>query len=234
MLFTAILRAFSVNVTVTPTIEYGYHNFFFVLTLIISLVFIGVSFLLHRQVYRPWLKLIQSPGNLPSDFYKEFGLAATLFNVGTIGLFSLVLVVGLNFRLSGPMLAGIYTFMAFGSYGKHTRNSMPVIVGLLLAGTMMPYLNESSSLALTNVGPSIAVFFVTALAPISGKFGIVFGIIAGFIHLVIAPQALALQGGFDLYNNGFTAGLVAGIIAVLAQNINLKMPFPKWARNTRH
>jgi hypothetical protein len=34
---------------------------------------------------------------------------------------------------------------------------------------------------------------------------------------LIAPQALALQGGFDLYNNGFTAGLVAGIVVVIAQ-----------------
>jgi hypothetical protein len=58
---------------------------------------------------------------------------------------------------------------------------------------------------------------VTALAPVAGKFGVFYGLLAGFIHLLIAPQALALQGGFDLYNNGFTAGLVAGIVVVIAQ-----------------
>jgi hypothetical protein len=58
---------------------------------------------------------------------------------------------------------------------------------------------------------------VTALAPVAGKFGVFYGLLAGFIHLLIAPQAFALQGGFDLYNNGFTAGLVAGIVVVIAQ-----------------
>jgi hypothetical protein len=166
-------------------------------------------------VYRPWLRLIQSPGNLPTDFYKDFGLAATLFNVGTIGLLSLFLVIALNFPLSGPMVAGIFTFMAFGSYGKHIRNALPVITGLILASAIPGF-------SLINLGPSIAVFFVTALAPVAGKFGLFYGLLAGFLHLLIAPQALALQGGFDLYNNGFTAGLVAGIVVVIAQ----QFPFP--------
>jgi hypothetical protein len=52
--------------------------------------------------------------------------------------------------------------------------------------------------------------------------GAVVGLLAGFMHLLIAPQALALQGGFDLYNNGFTAGLVAGLVVVISQ----QFPFP--------
>jgi hypothetical protein len=215
MLFTSILKAFNVNVSVVQTLTFAYHNFLFWFVFILSVSLIGVAFLLHRQVYRPWLRLIQSPGNLPSDFYKEFGLAATLFNVGTIGLFSLLLLVSLSFSLSGPMIAGIFTFMAFGSYGKHIQNSLPIMTGLIIA-SMIP------GFSLTNLGPSIAVFFVTALAPVAGKFGLIYGLLAGFIHLLIAPQALELQGGFDLYNNGFTAGLVAGLVVVVAQ----QFPFP--------
>ena len=234
MLFTAIFRAVGITIDIQAIITYDFHTFFFWFTLIISLLLLGLSFLLHRQVYRPWLRLIQSPGNLPSDFYKEFGLAATLFNVGTIGLFSLLLVISLNFRLSGPMLAGIYTFMAFGSYGKHIRNSAPVILGLIFASTLIPIWNPNSIYGLTNIGPSIAVFFVTALAPVGGKFGLVFGFIAGFIHLLIAPLALQLQGGFDLYNNGFTAGLVAGIVVVIAQNLPVpSFSIARWLVNRR-
>jgi hypothetical protein len=223
MIFTAILRGFAINISVPTLVSFDFHSFFFWLTLIISIALIGVAFLLHRQVYRPWLRLIQSPGNLPSDFYKEYGLAATLFNIGTIGLFSLILVLSFNFKISGPMIAGIYTFMAFGSYGKHIRNASPVMVGLMIASWIPGY-------SLTNIGPSIALFFVTALAPVAGKFGIVYGLIAGFLHLLIAPQALFLQGGFDLYNNGFTAGLVAGVIVVVAQNIHLPV---LWKRRTK-
>ena len=219
MLFSSILKAFNVNVSVALTLTFSYHSTLLWFTFILSIGLIGLAFILHRQVYRPWLKLIQSPGNLPTDFYKEFGLAATLFNVGTLGLFSFILVIVFNFPLSGPMVAGIFTFMAFGSYGKHLVNALPVMTGLILA-SMLP------GFSLTNLGPSIAVFFVTALAPVAGKFGIFYGVLAGFIHLLIAPQALALQGGFDLYNNGFTAGLVAGIVVVIAQ----QFPFPTLSR----
>jgi hypothetical protein len=210
MLFTGFLKAFNVEVSVPQTVTFAYHTTLLWFVFILSIGLIGVSFFLHRQVYRPWLKLLQSPGNLPSDFYKEFGLAATLFNVGTIGLFSFILVIVLNFQLSGPMIAGVFTFMAFGSYGKHIKNVSPVITGLIIASLIPGF-------SLTNLGPSIAVFFVTALAPVGGKFGVFYGMLAGFIHLLIAPQAFALQGGFDLYNNGFTAGLVAGIVVVIAQ-----------------
>jgi hypothetical protein len=215
MLFTGFLNAFNVEVSVIQTLTFAYHTTFLWFIFILSIGLIGVGFILHRQVYRPWLKLLQSPGNLPSDFYKDFGLAATLFNVGTIGLFSFMLVIVLNFQLSGPMIAGVFTFMAFGSYGKHIQNALPVITGLIIASLIPGF-------SLTNLGPSIAVFFVTALAPVGGKFGVFYGMLAGFIHLLIAPQAFALQGGFDLYNNGFTAGLVAGIVVVVAQ----QFPFP--------
>jgi len=210
MLFTSVLKAFNINVSVPLTLTFAYHANLLWLVFVVSISLIGGAFILHRQVYRPWLRLIQSPGNLPTDFYKDFGLAATLFNVGTIGILSLTLVITLNFPLSGPMVAGIFTFMAFGSYGKHIRNALPVITGLIIA-SMIP------GFSLINLGPSIAVFFVTALAPVAGKFGVFYGLLAGFLHLLIAPHALTLQGGFDLYNNGFTAGLVAGIVVVVAQ-----------------
>ncbi|MEY3431900.1 MAG: hypothetical protein RIS53_798 [Bacillota bacterium] len=215
MLFTAILKAFQIDVSVPTTLTFAFHEVLFWFILSLSIALIGSSFLIHRQVYKPWLRLLQSPGNLPSDFYKDFGFAATLFNVGSIGMLSLILLTIYNIPLSGPIVAGILTFMAFGSYGKHIVNSLPVIVGLTLASSIQGF-------SLTLPGPSIALLFVTALAPVSGKFGIFYGLLAGFIHLLVAPQAFALQGGFDLYNNGFTAGLVAGVVVVIAQQFPIR------------
>ena len=220
MLFTAILRAFQIDVSVPTTLTFAFHDLLFWFISSISIVLIGSSFLIHRQAYKPWLRLLQSPGNLPSDFYKDFGLAATLLNVGSIGILSLVLLTVYNIPLSGPIVAGVLTFMAFGAYGKHVLNSLPVIVGLVLASSIQGF-------SLTLPGPSIALLFVTALAPVSGKFGIFYGVLAGFIHLLVAPQAFGLQGGFDLYNNGFTAGLVAGIVVVIAQQFPI-LPMNQW------
>jgi hypothetical protein len=43
--------------------------------------------------------------------------------------------------------------------------------------------------------------------------------IAGFMHICLTPLALTFQGGFDLYNNGFSAGFVAAILSVVCENI---------------
>jgi hypothetical protein len=226
MIFAGILRAFNVPLVVADTTTFAYHNFLFWELLTLSVLTMLLAILLDRRVYNKWFKLLHSPGNIPSDYVKDYGVAATLFNIGSLGVFSVLILVIFNLKISGPMMAAMFTLIAFGSYGKHMVNSTPVMGGLLLA-TLIP------AYSLTNLGPSIALFFVTALAPVAGKFGLIYGIIAGFLHLLISPYALMLQGGFDLYNNGFTAGLVAGVVVVIAQNFPLKLSSIKFKKHKK-
>lgn len=217
MLITAILKTFSFPVEVPTTTTTEYHWFLFGLIGVISLILIIVMYVIDRTILRKWVMLLREPGNLPSDFIKSNGMLVTLFNIGTIGIFSLLTLLTFNLQISGPMMAAILTFMGFGAYGKHIQNALPVMTGVVLASSL-------PNLSLTLLGPSIGIFFVTAIAPIAGKYGFVYGVIAGFLHLILKPYALQAQGGFDLYNNGFTAGLVAGLIVVLAQQFPLRFP----------
>ena len=59
---------------------------------------------------------------------------------------------------------------------------------------------------------AISGLFGTALAPISGVFGPVAGIIAGWLHLAVVQNVGLVHGGLNLYNNGFSAGIVAGFL----------------------
>jgi hypothetical protein len=224
MVFAAVIRGFGVQYTFTNSeISYAFHDVLFWLVVGSSLTLIFLGWFLDRK---PWIRLLfllQSPGNLPSDYVKNHGLGPTLINTGLLGLLSIITISVIGVKISGPMIAAMYTLIGFGGYGKHPLNSIPVMYGLYLA-TFLPGFN------LTDLGTSIGLFFVTALAPVAGKFGIIYGIIAGFIHLLVSPYALALQGGFDLYNNGFTAGFVAGIIVVFAQQ--LKIQLPRFKRQT--
>jgi hypothetical protein len=58
----------------------------------------------------------------------------------------------------------------------------------------------------------LAALFGTTLAPIAGRFGWHWGVVAGFIHVSVAQTVGQLHGGLVLYNNGFAAGLVAAIL----------------------
>jgi hypothetical protein len=58
----------------------------------------------------------------------------------------------------------------------------------------------------------IAGLFGTTLAPIAGNYGIIAGIVAGFLHLCVVMNVGVIHGGINLYNNGFAGGLVASIL----------------------
>ena len=58
----------------------------------------------------------------------------------------------------------------------------------------------------------IAALFGTGLAPIAGHFGWIYGVIAGFIHASLVMQTGGPVGGVNLYNNGFSAGLIVTVM----------------------
>ena len=57
--------------------------------------------------------------------------------------------------------------------------------------------------------PMLALLFSTTPAPVSGEFGAVVGILAGFLHSSVALNVGIVYGGMNLYNNGFAGGIVA-------------------------
>lgn len=226
LVFNAILKSLQINVSVPTTVSYDYHLFLSIFILIFSLGSVTLALYLNRKPWFSYLRILASTGSLPSDYAKEYGVSAMLINTGILGLFALLIVLIYRFQISGPMFAGIFTMIGFGGYGKHLRNVIPVMTGLTFA-TLLPAFN------IQDLGPSIALFFVTAVAPVAGKYGIFYGLLAGFIHLTLTPYTFALQGGFDLYNNGFTAGFVAGIVVAIAQQITIKLKIPSFKRKLR-
>jgi Protein of unknown function (DUF1576) len=62
--------------------------------------------------------------------------------------------------------------------------------------------------------PSIqlAALFGTTLAPIAGRFGWHWGLVAGFVHSSAALATGVMHAGLNLYNNGLAAGIVASVL----------------------
>lgn len=205
LIYTAIFRAFGIPVEIQNIISEMYHEILFFILSFFSFVFIVLAYLLDRDVHKKYFLILEKSGRLVADFVRDVGLAPTILNIGLMGLVSLIFVILLDIKISGPVVGGILTVMGFAAFGKHPKNSVPVMLGV----TLSAYL---SNFSLNNAGVVIAVFFGTALAPISGKYGIFAGFFAGFIHFFVVQATSTFQGGFDLYNNGFAAGFVAAVL----------------------
>ncbi|TVP94209.1 MAG: DUF1576 domain-containing protein [Acholeplasmatales bacterium] len=196
------------------TISEAFHTELLILTILLSTIFIISGFINDRGVLKKYPKLMATTGRLVSDYIRDHGRDIAMVNVGVMGFISVLAILLLDIKISGAVMGGILTVMGFGAFGKHPRNSVPVMVGAALWYLYVFHVRGEAS-----VGLAIAVLFVTAIAPIAGRFGILFGIFAGFVHIVLTPFTYAFQGGFDLYNNGFAAGFVAAILVPIFEFI---------------
>jgi len=154
-----------------------------------------------RENFKEFLKFHKHPGRLITDFFFLYKNSVYI-NMGILCALATTLVLILKTELAGIVIAGIFTMVGFACFGKHLLNITPVLIGALASA----YFNI---LPLTTPSNIAAVLFSTALAPIAGQFGWVWGIIAGFLHVSLAMFVGGLNGGLNLYNNGFTAGIVA-------------------------
>jgi hypothetical protein len=155
----------------------------------------------HRHLWRMW----KSSGQAPSDFIAQYGLAATLLNMGLTGWLSLLYIHAIGGDINGPVIAGLLSVAGFGAYGKHPLNCTPVVLGVFLGSLSKPW-------ALTDPAVQLTALFSTNLAPLAGRFGWGWGALAGYVHSSAALLVVPFHGGLNLYNNGFAAGLVASVL----------------------
>jgi len=151
--------------------------------------------------FKEYLKFHKHSGRLITDYFFLYKYSIYI-NMGLLCAFATTVVLLLGAQLAGIVIAGIFTIVGFACFGKHALNIIPIMIGSLLSA----YLNIWELTSPSNVA---AILFSTALAPIAGQFGWIWGIVAGFLHVSVAMFVGEINGGLNLYNNGFAAGLVA-------------------------
>ena len=187
----------------------GYNKTFIVILgiMCVSAILLG----LFATSVPPWAvwagyrRLLSTTGRAPSDYLRMFGAGPVMLNIGFNGILGILYVLIIGGDLNGPTVGGIFTIMGFSAFGKHPFNITPVMIGVALGAYGMHYTPDYPALQLAGL-------FGTTLAPIAGHFGWPFGILAGFIHSALVLQTGSPVAGLNLYNNGFSGGLIAIVL----------------------
>lgn len=185
----------------------------FLYVILASMILAG--FYLDRSSISRLKQLLHQTGQAPDDFIAQFGLGVTLLNMGLSGTVSLLYILSIGGDLNGPVFGAIFTIVGFAAFGKHPKNIVPIILGVFLGSLAKPWSASDPSMQLI-------ALFGTTLAPIAGRFGWHWGVLAGFIHSSAALSVGALHAGFNLYNNGFAAGLVASVLVPVIMAIRTR------------
>ena len=79
------------------------------------------------------------------------------------------------------------------------------MAGVVLGGVVMHW-------SLSDPAVQLACLFCTTLAPVSGYFGWPYGVLSGFLHSSVVLYTGSPVAGMNLYNNGFSGGLIAIVL----------------------
>lgn len=214
--FYAIFLFCGLEVRTASDYDYSTTNVFYLILPVISAISIGIAIFNDHQVLAKYVALTKTHGRLISDYVREFSIEAVLFNFGTIGFFLTLIAILFKIPMNGVVFGSALSILGFAGFGMHMRNVLPVWIGSILAIYISMLIKGNYNLSISTI---IAFIFASGLAPICGKFGFVYGLVGGFMHIVLTPIMINMHGGFDLYNNGFSAGFTAAILCVVAEKI---------------
>lgn len=175
---------------------------------------------------KPLLVLFKHPGRAVADFVLMDGAGTTLLNMGITGCVCTTYILLIGGDLSGPVIGSILTVFGFAAFGVHVRNYLPVLLGVYLS----TFLNHTLP---TTPGIQMGAVFAAGLSPIAGQFGIFAGLIAGMLHAAVVMCTSSLYGGLNLYNSGFSTGLVAIVLVPALESFIKGYKIKKDNRNNR-
>ena len=144
------------------------------------------------------------------DFVALDGLGCTMMNMAAVTFIGIVYIVLTGGDFSGPVLSGILSMFGFAAFGKHYRNVVWVLLGIVL-------LSFVSVWNLTDPAVQFSALLGTCVCPFGGKYGPLWGMIAGMVHISLVRQTGSFHAWLNLYNNGFAGGIAAVFLVQLAK-----------------
>ena len=171
-------------------------------------------------------EILISPSALVTDYVEVGGVGAAFLNVGLSGIISIATLYFARHKPTGLTIGTLGLVSGFALFGKDPLNMLPFIIGGYLYSKYSRKKWETCvlpSIQVTCLAPAVTqTAFVPGL-PIS--FGIVIGIIigvmAGFIIGPVAASMRKAHDGYNLYNVGFTAGLIGLALYAIYSNIGI-------------
>ena len=179
---------------------------FYTITLIIGLVL--------NKGFRNYMHTNKLEG-YKNNFLSDYGAGITLINLAMLGYLMTVYLIVVDAPFTGPSIGASFCVLCWSANGTHIRNVLPIMLGYYLASLVCTW-------ELGTQGIVLGLMFATGLSPIAGRYGIVWGSLAGALHALIAPFIAAFHGGFNVYNGGFGAGLIALFLVPVIEVITLK------------
>lgn len=198
----------------------------------LSLIIFGFLMDSPSQIFNGIYRILIEPDTLITDYIGVGGIGAAFINSGLLTLIFLFILYRLKLNINGASIASLFLIAGFGLFGKNLLNVWFIIIGVYLyAKVQKNKFSKYIYIALfgTAMGPMVTeIMFSTTLNKIvSIPLGAFIGISIGFILPPLSTYLLRVHQGFNLYNIGFTAGMIGTVFVSIFKSYGF-LPNPRF------
>lgn len=213
----SLLKSLDINIKINILWSTHYYLSCIIFLYFIFFITFICGFIMNNYSFKNYKHFTSHSGRLIADFVIMEGLPLTLINMGILGIFYLTILNIIKAPLNGPTIGGLLSIVAFAAFGKHIKNTFFILIGVFIIAIFRQNFSDPNLI--------LSLLFSTCLAPIAGHFGGLYGIIAGMLHTSLVARIGILHSGVNLYNNGFSAGIICILLVPLFE------AFKNWREN---
>lgn len=199
-----------------------------VFILITAALFWGIAFIVDTplEILMGMYKIVTSRDALITDYFELGGYGAAFFNAGLITLTGTLFLLREKVPFTGLSMAALFINAGFAFFGKNPVNILPILVGTILYARFQ-HAKVGRYIYTALFGTSLSPFMTEMMysLPFSREvnflFAIGLGILIGFILPPLSMHTASMHMGYNLFNVGFSAGIVAFVIACVLQSFGI-------------
>ena len=198
----------------------------FVLFSILYLMVTAVIVDTPEEIFEGLKRIIISRDALITDYFVIGGYGAAFFNAALVMLLEYIMLLLEKVNFTGLTLAALYINGGFALFGKNPANILPIIVGTVIyAGFHHTKLSRYIYTAMfgTGLGPFVTelVYILPFDRIVNGVIAVAVGIFIGFCMPPLAAHTASMHMGYNLFNVGFAAGVLAFILMCVLQSFGI-------------
>ena len=200
------------------------HTVFF----ITLLIFFGAAFVIDPSlsIFRGLEAILRSPDILVTDYVAVGGLGAALLNSAITSMLALGMLILFKHEAKSATISNLWLVLGFAFFGKNLFTVIPIFFGGWLYSKFMKQnfnVNILTCLVAASMSPAVTqkIFIGTDSFLLNALFAVCMGVLIGFIFDPVAKNIFKAHDGFNLYNGGFAAGMLAIIITSILASYHI-------------
>ncbi|MBR6664195.1 MAG: DUF1576 domain-containing protein [Lachnospiraceae bacterium] len=179
------------------------------------------------RILEGMVKIVSSRDALITDYFELGGYGAAFFNGGLVLMMGYLLLKAEKAMFTGLTMAALFMNAGFALFGKNPLNVWPILFGTFLY-SRFHHTRFSRYIYTALFGTCLAPFIteIIYILPYSKwvnmAVSIVVGILIGFILPPLSMHTASMHMGYNLFNVGFSAGIVAFVMVCILRSFGLE------------